>query len=94
MEEGSGVPEHEQEIRCGPGPLVSGGTYVLVWCGSGVCVCVCCGGVCVVVVVAVWCSGCVLGAGPKVLSSSPTLAIFHLIFHLPPTSPTSPPSCD
>ncbi len=27
-------------------------------------------------------------------SSSPTLAFFHLIFHLPPTSPTSPPSCD
>ncbi len=43
--------------------------------------CVC---VCVCVCVSVWCSGCVLGSGQ----------LFHLVFHLPPTSPTSPPSCD
>ncbi len=34
-----------------------------------VCVCVC------VCEVTVWCSGCVLGSGPEVLSSSPTLAM-------------------
>ncbi len=54
--------------------------------------------VCVCVCVAVWCSGCVLGSGPQVLRSpslSPTLAFFSiLIFHLPPTSPTNPSSCD
>ncbi len=38
-----------------------------------------------VCVVDVWCSGCVLDSGPKVLSSNP---IFHLVFHLHPTSPT------
>ncbi len=33
--------------------------------------------------------------GLKVLSSSPTQATFPSgLFHLPPTSPTSPPSCD
>ncbi len=48
---------------------------------------------CVVCVVAVWCSGCILGSRPEVVSSSPTLAIFHLVFHLPPNSPFSPPSC-
>ncbi len=31
--------------------------------------------------------------GPRV-QASPTLAIFHLVFHLPSTSPTTPPSCD
>ncbi len=44
--------------------------------------------------VAIWYSSCVLGSGPEVLSSSPTQAIFPSVFHLPPTSPTSPPSCD
>ncbi len=48
------------------------------------CVCTC---VCGVVVVS-------LAQGLKVPSSSPTQAIFHLVFHLPSTSPTSPPSCD
>ncbi len=51
-----------------------------------VCVCVC---VCVSEYVAVWCSGCVLGSGPQVPEFKPN---FHLIFHLPPTSPTSPTS--
>ncbi len=46
------------------------------------CVCVCW----------VWCSDCVLGSGPEVLSSNPTLAIFYLVFL--PLPPTSPPSCD
>ncbi len=49
-----------------------------------VCVCVCerervCVSVSVCVCVrvcVVWCSGCVLGSGPAVLSSSPTQAIF------------------
>ncbi len=50
--------------------------------------------VCVCVCVCVCCSGCVLGSGPAVLSSSPTQAIFPSDFHLPPTSPTSPPSSD
>ena len=50
--------------------------------GGCMCVCVC---VCV----------CVLGWGPQVLNSSPTLPIFHSVFlSLPPTSPTSLPSCD
>ncbi len=57
--------------------------WVCVWC---VCVCVS------VSVVAMWCSGCVLGSGPEVLSSSPNQAIFDLIFL--PLPPTSPPSCD
>ncbi len=47
---------------------------------------------CVVCVVAVWCSGCIVDSRPEVLSSSPTLATFHLVFHLPPNSPFSPPS--
>ncbi len=34
-----------------------------------------------------------LGSGPGILSSSPTQAFFHLLFHLPPT-PTSSLSCD
>ncbi len=68
-----------------------------------VCVCVCmlvCVCVCVLVcvrvdVVAVWCSGCVLGSGPQVPEFKPNSGIFfHLIFYLPPTSPTSQPSCD
>ncbi len=46
------------------------------------------------VCMAVWCSGCVLGSGPEVLEFKPNSGIFHLIFHLPPPSPTSPPSCD
>ncbi len=41
------------------------------------------------------CSGCVLGSGPEGLEFKPhTQAVFHLVFHLPPTSPTSPLSCD
>ncbi len=60
--------------------------YVYVFVHMYVCVCVC--------VVALWCSGSVCGSGPEGLSSSPTLAIFPLVFCLPPTSPTSPPSCD
>ncbi len=51
------------------------------------CVCVCvsvCVCVCGVVVVTVWC----------VVVVSHTQAVFHLVFHLPPTSPTSPLSCD
>ncbi len=54
-----------------------------------VCVCVhTCLSVCVCVCMwAVWCSGCVLGSGHEIPSSSLTLAIFHL----PPTRPTSPP---
>ncbi len=47
----------------------------------------CVGGLCGVVVVS-------LAQGLRSLSSGLTLAIFHLVFHLPPTSPTSPPSCD
>ena len=36
-----------------------------------------------------------LARGLRSQCSSPTQAIFfHLIFHLPPTTPTSPPSCD
>ncbi len=50
------------------------------------CVCMC--------MVAVWYSGCVLALSLIYLSSSPSLAIFHLVFHQPPTSPTSSPSCD
>ncbi len=44
------------------------------------------------VVVAVWCSGCDLGSGPEVLSSSPTLAIFTVWFSicLPPAPPVHP----
>ncbi len=72
-----------------------------------VCVCVCvyvCVCVCIYVCVCVWCSGCggcvvcsgcVLGSGPEGLEFKPhTQAAFHLVFHLPPTSPRSPPSCD
>ncbi len=47
--------------------------------------------------VAMWFSGDnggILGSGPEVLSSIPTLATFHLAFHLPPTSLTSPPNCN
>ncbi len=40
--------------------------------GQGVCMCVC--------VLAVWCSGCVLGSGPEVPSSSPTLGHFPSYF--------------
>ncbi len=47
-----------------------------------------CMSVCVCVVVVS------LAQGLRSQSSSPTLAIFHLVFHLPSTSPTSPPSCD
>ncbi len=57
-----------------------------------------------VCVVAVWCSGYVLGSGPEVLKFKPRSGNVHLIFHLPLTSPpppppppplpTSPPSCD
>ncbi len=76
---------------------------VVVWCGGCV-VWWLCG------VVVVWCGGCVvwwlcvwwmcgvvvvsLTQGIRSQSSSPTQAIFHLIYHLPPTCPTSPPSCD
>ncbi len=35
-----------------------------------------------------------LAQGLKSPSSIPTQVIFHLVFHLLPTSPTSPPSCD
>ncbi len=34
-----------------------------------------------------------LTKGLRSQSSSSTQAIFHLIYHLPPTCPTSPPSC-
>ncbi len=44
---------------------------------------------CVYICVCVWCSGV-----PEILEFKPNSGIFHLIFHLPPTSPTSPPSCD
>ncbi len=61
--------------------------YAYVCCVS---ICVLCEYVmCVVCVVAVWCSGCVLGSRPEVVSST----TFHLVFHLPPTNPFSPPSC-
>ncbi len=66
-----------------------------------VCMCVCvCACVCVCVCVCVctwWLCGVVvvsLAQGLGSPSSSPTQAIFHLVFHLPPTSPTSPPSCN
>ncbi len=61
--------------------------YVCVYVCMYVCMYVC---ICARMV-AVWYSGCVLGSGPEVLSSSPTQATFRLVFHLPPTSP---PSCD
>ncbi len=54
---------------------------VCMWCSVCMCVCAVC--------VCVWCSGV-----PEILEFKPNSGIFHLIFHLPPTSPTSPPSCD
>ncbi len=53
-------------------------THVHVHVYTCVCACVymCMGGS----VVAVWCSGCVLGSGPEVLSSSPTQATFTSSF--------------
>ncbi len=44
------------------------GCWLLNLCMLQICVCMC--------VVAVWCSGCVLGSGPTVLSSSLTQALF------------------
>ncbi len=71
--------------------------YVQVCVCKSVCVYKCvyvrvcvCTSVCVLCV-CLWCSGCVLGSGPVVPEFKPLWQFFHLVFHLPPTSP---PSCD
>ncbi len=61
---------------------------------SNECVCVCMRVYVYMCLCEWWLWGVVVVSGLRSPSSSPTQAIFHLIFHLPPTSPTSPPSCD